>query len=530
MALNVVYKNRNGTTVEWTASTYILEKGELGVDTTLNIAKIGDGVKLWKDLDIFNKVDTSKYVTLDTEQTISGNKTFSKAVSVSTDSSAGFEITGGGNAWKFNARTLEGPLNIEGSGASGTNTYQFPNKTGTIALTSDIPSVPNNILTYDDTFDIVGRNLSYPLMIAKNTSSSVNMTRIDEGSITFRDLDRNNSEGTTQLVVAQVNNSDPVVVSLPSSSGELALKSDIPSVNNFVTLAGDQTITGAKTFNKTADFGNGISVGITDSTDRINIGVDSENHTGIIEFASDAVVGCTLTLPDRSGTIATLDDIPSTNNLVTTNTTQTISGVKTFSGNKLEVTGGGRSIALSAMNAYGAPMFTSYIDGNTMQVRFPSKSGVFALTDDLPAGETKVQFGDIIDHSSLQTTYNVTLDTSTSNLQDKTITALWVRLVEDTTTNEGYSYQIPIQDLYNFRDTSSGTLGAFSFFLGMPGHAWTLTVGKNSSTNITTIFTNGTLNYSIPLTLKMGGRHRPGSGVLLGFVYKGNKFAGSEVY
>lgn len=187
-------------------------------------------------------------VTTDTEQTISGNKTFSKAVSVSTDGDAGFEITGGGNTWKINARTEEGPLNIVGQGAAGANTYQFPNKSGTIALTDDVPSVPSNILIYDYTFDTTGKNLSYPLMIAKNPSSAENMTRIDEGSITFRDLSRNNSEGTTQLVVAQVNNSDPVVVSLPSSSGELALKSDIPSTDNFVTLASAQNITGAKTF------------------------------------------------------------------------------------------------------------------------------------------------------------------------------------------------------------------------------------------------------------------------------------------
>lgn len=89
----------------------------------------------------------TNYVTTDTEQTISGNKTFSKAVSVSTDGDAGFEITGGGNAWKINARTEEGPLNIVGQGAAGANTYQFPNKSGTIALTSDISTLDSAILT-----------------------------------------------------------------------------------------------------------------------------------------------------------------------------------------------------------------------------------------------------------------------------------------------------------------------------------------------------------------------------------------------
>lgn len=94
----------------------------------------------------------TNYVTTDTEQTISGSKTFSKAVSVSTDSGAGFKITGGGNTWEINARTTEGPLNIVGQGAAGANTYQFPDKSGTIALTSDIPNLSIAPIKVKDTF------------------------------------------------------------------------------------------------------------------------------------------------------------------------------------------------------------------------------------------------------------------------------------------------------------------------------------------------------------------------------------------
>ena len=376
MALNVIYKNRNGTTAEWAASTYILEKGELGVDTTLNIAKIGDGVKTWKDLPTFNDVNISNlvttntnqtisgnklflnpvqvggssnledytkitstditvragedaswykigndkfshgdttntytatlpnksgtvallsdiptpptnYVTTDTEQTINGSKTFSKAVSVSTDTDAGFKITGGGNTWEINARTSEGPLNIVGDETGVYHqTYQFPDKSGTIALTNDIPSVPNNILTYDYTFDTTGKNLSYSLMIAKNPNPAESMTRIDAGSITFRDLGRNNYEGTTQLVVAQVNNSNPVVVSLPSTSGELALKSDIPSTDNYVTLDTAQTISGVKTFTGAIQLqGVGIAA---------KVGGENSSYTNILKGGGNVVeVGST---------------------------------------------------------------------------------------------------------------------------------------------------------------------------------------------------------------------------------------------
>ena len=43
---------RNGTTTEWEASTKILKKGEVGIDTTKNEIRIGDGTHTWKDLKI----------------------------------------------------------------------------------------------------------------------------------------------------------------------------------------------------------------------------------------------------------------------------------------------------------------------------------------------------------------------------------------------------------------------------------------------------------------------------------------------
>lgn len=43
---------RNGTTTEWDASTKILKLGEVGIDTTKNEIRIGDGKHTWKDLKI----------------------------------------------------------------------------------------------------------------------------------------------------------------------------------------------------------------------------------------------------------------------------------------------------------------------------------------------------------------------------------------------------------------------------------------------------------------------------------------------
>lgn len=43
---------RNGTTSEWEASTKILKLGEVGIDTTKNEIRIGDGEHTWRDLKI----------------------------------------------------------------------------------------------------------------------------------------------------------------------------------------------------------------------------------------------------------------------------------------------------------------------------------------------------------------------------------------------------------------------------------------------------------------------------------------------
>jgi hypothetical protein len=52
-----VIQHRRGTTAEWAASSYILEAGELGLDTTLMKIKIGDGTTAWSGLDFIGGAD-----------------------------------------------------------------------------------------------------------------------------------------------------------------------------------------------------------------------------------------------------------------------------------------------------------------------------------------------------------------------------------------------------------------------------------------------------------------------------------------
>jgi len=49
-----IIRIRRGTTTQWNASTKILQAGELGLDTTLNKVKTGNGVGLWSTLPYIN--------------------------------------------------------------------------------------------------------------------------------------------------------------------------------------------------------------------------------------------------------------------------------------------------------------------------------------------------------------------------------------------------------------------------------------------------------------------------------------------
>lgn len=76
------------------------------------------------------KIDHSKYVTIDTQQTISGTKQFLPGTLRVMDTSA----------------TLVTIYN-NGSMTNGSNEITYPSKSGTLALTSD---VPENLLTATD--------------------------------------------------------------------------------------------------------------------------------------------------------------------------------------------------------------------------------------------------------------------------------------------------------------------------------------------------------------------------------------------
>lgn len=131
---------------------------------------------------------------------------------------------------------------------------------------------------------------------------------------------------------------------------------DLP--NKYVTVDTNQTISGNKTHT-------GINV-FTGFTSISGIGIDAD----AIVKGSDR-----FKYPVKSGTLALTSDIPE--NIVTTDTDQTIDGTKGFTS---PITVGGQTWRTSYMK----DSFVYTVDGYSYEVTYPEKSGLMALKSDIP--------------------------------------------------------------------------------------------------------------------------------------------------
>lgn len=317
MAKNTTLKtriqNRHDTEANWTTASnatkpFIPLKGEIIVydpDTTHTSprVKIGDGVTKVGDL-AFVGGDISKYVTLDTTQTVTGSKTFSKRTSfnagaeftgdeyirgeliVSKNAKSGADATGDGRVMITNSASIQSTQNTGSIWKQASLSYQ-----GLIFSTSDYP------------FSTPGNNYNKALRINPNLPSKAE-------SDTTQDLTLN----------------------IPFKSGTLATLDDIPSIpTNYVTTDTDQTISGIKTFTE------GLKVDSIKTTNNVVL-LSTNSIATTVSNSSRRLLLCgnearpkySLNSGNTATEIALLSDIPT--NYVTTDTAQTISGVKTFTG------------------------------------------------------------------------------------------------------------------------------------------------------------------------------------------------------
>lgn len=327
---------------------------------------------------------------LDANNTFSGSNTFSKLTYFNN------QIALDINPISFNDDTKNMSLVFNYNGfikrfVDTGNVYSIniPNKTGTIALTTDIPTLAD-----------------YPTTIFFNNYNA---------GIGYKDT----STGTTKTVVSTDNNGAQIVIG-DSNTGltlatnarpkvledstvkEVAYVSDIPNTSSFATLAGNNKWTGdnifdgfsksirvnglfqvsgdeeliSATYNQVSYDGFNIAYMDGKNQNIFHIGIDFENKA---RFGFDKYDGSSynLYIPEKDGTIALLSDIPNTSSFPTLAGTNIWTGSNIFDGS---ITTKGNLFVSNGITSYTVNAITrkGYI------YTFPDDTGTFALTKNIP--------------------------------------------------------------------------------------------------------------------------------------------------
>ena len=274
----------------------------------------------------------TNYVTTDTNQTISGTKTFGSKLWLATEDSTPLDIT-----FQYACSMVKFPVTVTlkpqtVSDDAGSYTLTLPAKDGTLATTSDIPT------TYVSTVN--GSSGAITNVAKTNVNNTFSLTQLFGSSIQCTSSSSNYlGSGTTYFGTSSTYSTRPYInstsfcarsasnnyslygpssitryngssytLTLPTKTGTIALTSDLPSSTNFVTIADTQTITGLKIFN---DTGSGaIALKYNNGTYSTYFHPTSETQTSNLDIR----------LPNKSGTIALTSDLPTfsySNNVLT---------------------------------------------------------------------------------------------------------------------------------------------------------------------------------------------------------------------
>lgn len=227
-----------------------------------------------------------------------------ESVGMSLYDPASFSPTDYGNA---NVTFYVSCLEVEkytNAAKSKTAKYQleYPNKDGVIALISDIPSADNFVTTntsqtisgqktFTDSVTINMGSYSCGLIINRTGSSYYSCYR-------DRLIGVLNSDGGAIMLKFEPVGSSIYNIDLPNNNGTVALTSDIPNLDNYTDTM--HIVQGTA--------GSGIAV-----HDTANTSPYTKYGYGKIEtYGNSNALKYTLNIPNKNGTIATLDDISST--------------------------------------------------------------------------------------------------------------------------------------------------------------------------------------------------------------------------
>lgn len=332
---------------------------------------------------------------LDANNTFRGSNTFSKLTYFNN------QIALDINPISFNDDTKNMSLVLNYNGfikrfVDTGNVYSIniPNKTGTIALTTDIPTLAD-----------------YPTTIFfNNYKAGIGYKDTSTGTIkTVVSTDNNGAQiviGDSNTGLTLATNARPKVLE-DSTVKEVAYVSDIPNTSSFATLAGNNKWTGDNIFdgfsksirvnglfqvsgdeelisaayNQVSYDGFNIAYMDGENQNIFHIGIDFENKA---RFGFDKYDGSSynLYIPEKDGTIALLSDIPNTSSF------PTLAGTNIWTGSNIfdnSITTKGNLFVSNGLTSYTVNAITrkGYI------YTFPDDTGTFALTKNIP---TKPQY------------------------------------------------------------------------------------------------------------------------------------------
>ena len=338
----------------------------------------------YKEGTLLVDTDLENYVTLNTNQTINGQKTFNEKtyfqqrIVVYDDND--IDAVYGGTAITWDGR----------------NTLTFPDKSGTFALLSDVPSTDNFVKKTGDTMtgNIVRlapiaelSTAAFTVSIANvgNTQYGFNQIRHSGGGLDDYTINLPTKGGTLLLEGDIIADDVYYYAEQPGGGGQvqLSVQSALDEVyrvlKNCVMIEGAQDIKGKKTFLTSIEIkGTGDKLGLIEFSSEKSGGIDNTFDGHAFSGWANGQLHHTVVLPATSGTIARIEDIPDTSNFVTLNTEQLIIAAKHFGLNENNNT----TIVNSGVTGR-LPQIQSKIQGTQYNLTIPKKSGTILLDTDM---------------------------------------------------------------------------------------------------------------------------------------------------
>lgn len=321
-------------------------------------------------------IDTTSYVTSSTDQTISGSKTFSSGLKTNS----GVEIKQGGESTYTH-------LSAMGSGTA--RNINFPDKDGTVALTSDIPTVPTNYIT------------------TNSNQTGLTGNKTTTGGWTFS--------------YAAVHGTGGITVKNASDTARVTIASG-PIAGNPTIKVADST-TGSVTYQTEIDYGTvifGINSNDNSKYKRVNLRVAALSDSSITNSIN------TVTLPYLTGTVI-LDA-----------GTQTISGDKTFIGTTTIGDGTNGSLVVNSGSTFYAD--SNWLDGDSAPwgTRIGGSQGAqrilsYDWREDQQTYQTEIEPG-YVELSQL----------STNNNYSKSV-KLKIQNTASISSNDSYTLTVPLK-------------------------------------------------------------------------------------